>query len=76
MNHDNNFFLRAALSEIKISEEQYDHISLIAYNARIEIEKHIKKRYETYTDGEAEITDTTIILNVDDLLFIFKNNFE
>ena len=76
MEHDENFYLKVADSEISISEEQYDHLSLIAYNARMEIEKHIRKRYQKDSDGELEIIDTTISLTEDELLFIFKNEFE
>ena len=76
MEHKENFYLKVADSEISISEEQYDHISLIAYNARMEIEQHIRKRYQKDSDGELEIIDTTISLTEDELLFIFKNEFE
>ena len=76
MEHDENFYLKVADSEISISEEQYDHLSLIAYNARMEIEKHIRKRYQKDSDGELEIIDTTISLTEDELLFIFKTEFE
>lgn len=76
MNHERNFYLKVADSEIKISEEQYDHLSLEAYNGRMEIEIHIRKRYQMYTDGETEIINTTISLTEDELLSIFKNYFE
>ena len=76
MEHDENFYLKVADSVVSISEEQYDHLSLIAYNARMEIEKHIRKRYQKDSDGELEIIDTTISLTEDELLFIFKTEFE
>lgn len=76
MEREENFYLKVADSVVSISEEQYDHLSLIAYNARMEIEKHIRKRYQKDNDGELEIIDTTISLTEDNLLFIFKTEFE
>ena len=55
---------------------QHEHLSLIAFNSRMETETHIKKRYQMYTDGETEITDTTISFTEGDLLSIFKDYFE
>lgn len=76
MEHKETFNLKVADSVISISEEQFDHLTLIAYNARIEIEKHIRKRYQKDSDGELEIIDSTIILTEGDLLYIFKCEFE
>ena len=76
MNHEENFYLKVAGAEIKISELQHEHLSLIAFNSRMETETHIKKRYQMYTDGETEITDTTISFTEGDLLSIFKDYFE
>lgn len=76
MEHETHFYLKVADSEISISEEQYDHLSLIAYNARMEIEIHKKRRFFKDEFGEVEIIDTTISLTEDELLFIFKTEFE
>ena len=76
MERNENFYLKVADSEISISEEQYDHLSLIAFNARMEIEIHKKRRFFKDEFGEVEIIDTTISLTEDNLLFIFKTEFE
>jgi hypothetical protein len=75
MNNEENFYLKVADSEISISEEQYDRLSLMAYNARMDIEQHIRKRYRNDSDGEIERIDTTISLTEDQLLFCFKTEF-
>lgn len=81
MNHEYNHYLDVEGSKISISEEQYDHLTLITYNERIKIEKHIERYFTTEIEGitledEIEVINTTLQLTKDDLLFIFKCNFE
>ena len=47
MNREYNHYLNVEGSQISISEEQYDHLTLITYNARIKIEKHIERYFTT-----------------------------
>ena len=81
MNREYNHYLNVEGSQISISEEQYDHLTLITYNARIKIEKHIERYFTTEIEGqtledEMEVTNVTLYLTKDDLLFIFKTEFE
>lgn len=81
MDYEYNHYLDVEGSKISISEEQYDHLTLITHNARMKIEKHIERYFITKREGqtledELEVINTTLQLTKDDLLFIFKGNFE
>lgn len=81
MKREYNHYLNVEGSQISISEEQYDHLTLITYNARIKIEKHIERYFTTEIEeqtleDETEVTNVTLYLTKDDLLFIFKTEFE
>lgn len=81
MDHAYNHYLNVEGSQISISEEQYDHLMIITYNARINIEEHIERFFTTELEeqtleDETEVKNITLQLTKDDLLFLFKCIFE